>query len=36
MVAVLPYSRPNQRELLAHYSAVAEAVKIPIVLYNFP
>ena len=36
MVAVPPYSRPNQRELLAHYSAVAEAVDIPIVLYNFP
>jgi len=36
MVAVPPYSRPNQRELLAHYSAVAHAVKIPIVLYNFP
>ena len=36
MVAVPPYSRPNQRELLAHYSAVAEAIKIPIVLYNFP
>ncbi|HEY3310513.1 MAG TPA: 4-hydroxy-tetrahydrodipicolinate synthase [Anaerolineales bacterium] len=36
MVAVPPYSRPNQRELLAHYSAVAEAVHIPIVLYNFP
>ncbi len=36
MVAVPPYSRPDQRELLAHYSAVAEAVKIPIVLYNFP
>jgi 4-hydroxy-tetrahydrodipicolinate synthase len=36
MVAVPPYSRPNQRELLAHYRAVAEAVHIPIVLYNFP
>ena len=36
MVAVPPYSRPNQRELLAHYRAVAEAVEIPIVLYNFP
>jgi 4-hydroxy-tetrahydrodipicolinate synthase len=36
MVAVPPYSRPNQRELLAHYKAVAEAVDIPIVLYNFP
>ena len=36
MVAVPPYSRPDQRELLAHYSSVAEAVKIPSVLYNFP
>lgn len=36
MVAVPPYSHPNQRELLAHYEAVAKAVKIPIVLYNFP
>jgi 4-hydroxy-tetrahydrodipicolinate synthase len=36
MVAVPPYSRPNQRELLAHYRAVAETVDIPIVLYNFP
>ncbi|MBV6395423.1 MAG: 4-hydroxy-tetrahydrodipicolinate synthase [Anaerolineales bacterium] len=36
MVAVPPYSRPSQRELLAHLSVVAESVKIPIVLYNFP
>ncbi|MCZ2126834.1 MAG: 4-hydroxy-tetrahydrodipicolinate synthase [Anaerolineales bacterium] len=36
MVAVPPYSRPNQRELLAHYETVAQAVSIPIVLYNFP
>ena len=36
MVAVPPYSRPNQSELLAHYESVAKAVKIPIVLYNFP
>ena len=36
MAAVPPYSRPTQRELLAHYSAIAESVKIPIVLYNFP
>ncbi|MFZ5821300.1 MAG: 4-hydroxy-tetrahydrodipicolinate synthase [Chloroflexota bacterium] len=36
MVAVPPYSRPTQRELLAHYLAVAKAVAIPIVLYNFP
>ena len=32
MLAVPPYSRPNQRELLAHYRAVAQAVEIPIVL----
>ena len=36
MVAVPPYSRPNQRELLAHYRDVAKSVNIPIVLYNFP
>jgi 4-hydroxy-tetrahydrodipicolinate synthase len=36
MVAVPPYSRPNQRELLAHYRAVAQSVNLPIVLYNFP
>jgi 4-hydroxy-tetrahydrodipicolinate synthase len=36
MVAVPPYSRPTQRELLSHLSDVAEAVSIPIILYNFP
>jgi len=36
MVAVPPYSRPNQRELLAHYRAVAACVDLPILLYNFP
>ncbi len=36
MAAVPPYSRPTQRELLAHYLAVARSVSIPIVLYNFP
>jgi len=36
MVAVPPYSRPTQRELLAHYRAVAQSVTLPIVLYNFP
>lgn len=36
MVAVPPYSRPNQRELLAHYRAVAQSINLPIVLYNFP
>ncbi|MDX9991487.1 MAG: 4-hydroxy-tetrahydrodipicolinate synthase [Anaerolineales bacterium] len=36
MVAVPPYSRPTQRELLAHFRAVAASVGLPIVLYNFP
>jgi len=36
MVAVPPYSRPSQRELLAHYRAVAASTGLPIVLYNFP
>lgn len=36
MVAVPPYSRPTQEELLAHFRVVAESVSIPIILYNFP
>lgn len=36
MVAVPPYSRPSQRELLAHYRAVAASTGLPILLYNFP
>lgn len=30
------YSRPSQRELLAHFKDVATATALPIVLYNFP
>ncbi len=36
MAAVPPYSRPSQRELLAHFKDVATATALPIVLYNFP
>ena len=36
MVAVPPYSRPNQKELLSHYIDVVRSVDLPVILYNFP
>jgi 4-hydroxy-tetrahydrodipicolinate synthase len=36
MLAVPHTSLPSQPELAAHYRSVAEAVGLPIVLYNFP
>ena len=36
MLACPPTSLPTQDEIVAHFSAVAAAVGLPIVLYNFP
>ena len=36
ILAPPPYSRPNEREIVAFYAAIAERVTVPLCLYNWP
>ena len=37
ILSVVPYyNKPSQKGMIEHFSAVAEAVKIPVILYNIP
>ncbi len=37
ILSVVPYyNKPNQRGMIEHFSAIAEATNLPIILYNIP
>lgn len=36
LVVVPPYTKPNQRSMVAHFTAVNKATKIPLIIYNIP
>lgn len=36
MLATPPYSLPGQAEVIAHFRTVAQATRLPIIMYNFP
>jgi len=36
LVVVPPYSKPTQTGMIAHFGAIAEATRLPVLIYNIP